>query len=173
MRIVLSSRDVASAWASRKQFAARNGKGSLFFENLTVYSYGKHFPIARWLGETSNVCLLTTRSHSVTTAKHISRVRYAIPASAEVIHVSDPSAQLDDSTLDEMQEKIERNIIEVERARKLRPYKLATLRRNVEQFKRVAQLIHSSRDPILPKGFELRARVLYGERLYQEGEPRL
>lgn len=72
---VFSNKEVPHIWASQSQHSARNSQGSVFFEGKTIFSYGKHFPIATIEGDT---VLFTTRKYSNTTAKHISRVRQAI-----------------------------------------------------------------------------------------------
>ena len=53
----------------------RGNSGNMFIEGDTIYSYGYHFAIAR------RVCpgvLVTTRTYSSTTAKHVSHVRHAL-----------------------------------------------------------------------------------------------
>jgi len=77
MKNVLSSTyDVASAWAEQKQNFARVSSRSIYFENETIYSYGSHFPIARIIAPM--LALFTTRSYSMSTAKHICRVSSAL-----------------------------------------------------------------------------------------------
>ena len=67
--------DVAHYWANQTQDQLSNANGSFYFEGKTIYSYGKHFPIASILDD---CVLFTTGSYSVTTAKHISDARQAI-----------------------------------------------------------------------------------------------
>lgn len=74
-RVFSSHREVAHVWAQQKQ---REGEAShMFFENDTIYSYGRHFPIARFVN--FDTVLFTTHRYSVSTAKHISRTHSAIP----------------------------------------------------------------------------------------------
>ncbi len=55
---------------------ATKGKGShMFIEDDTIYSYGRHFPVATRNGD---AFLLTDQRYSVSTARHISEVRNAI-----------------------------------------------------------------------------------------------
>lgn len=80
MKTVLTTSNVAHAWANQLQSEGRsNGGGSLYFNGATIYSYGSHFPIARHVinqkGE--NAVLFTERSYSNTTSKHIGKVRHA------------------------------------------------------------------------------------------------
>lgn len=73
MKQVFSNNEVPHIWAQQTQ---DSGRGSnIFFEGATIYSYGKHFPIATIKG---NDVFFTLRSYSNTTAKHISRTRGAI-----------------------------------------------------------------------------------------------
>jgi len=61
-------------------FASRNhseGKcGNVSFDSDTIYSYGNHFPIATFHGD--SFVLITNRTHSVTTAGHISATKRAL-----------------------------------------------------------------------------------------------
>lgn len=80
MKTVFTEREVAHVWASRSQYEGRNRGKTLFFEGNVIYSYGGHFPIARFVeapnGQT--FVLYNDSRYSSTTAKHQSRVRMAI-----------------------------------------------------------------------------------------------
>lgn len=80
MRTVVSTDEVMHLWANRAQDHARNQGNRVYFRGRTIYSYGEHFPMARWVenarGETA--VLVTTRTYSTTTARHKSGVRSAI-----------------------------------------------------------------------------------------------
>ena len=66
--------EVCHIWAQQKQ---SEGKASrIFFEDKSIYSYGRHFEMARFIG--ANTVFITTRKYSVTTAKHLSLVRRAV-----------------------------------------------------------------------------------------------
>jgi len=75
MRTVLkNSSEVCHVFASQSQ---PEGKCSnVFFRGKEIYSYGYHFCMAKIL-ESSKV-LITDRSYSVTTSKHLSEIRYAL-----------------------------------------------------------------------------------------------
>lgn len=89
MRTVFSSHaNVAHAWAHGRDEARAN---NVFCSNGIIYSYGYHFPIARRVN--SGLYLFTTRSYSVSTAKHKSIVRSAIPMDAKVFEVDNVLAQ--------------------------------------------------------------------------------
>ncbi len=81
----------AHLWAQQTK---SHGKGhNLFFEGPTIYSYGHHFPIANFMpaapGHGRRVVLLTTKTYSNSTAKHIAYVRSAIRHDTTVFHVVD------------------------------------------------------------------------------------
>lgn len=67
-----------------------NQRGTFYFKNDTIYSYGEHFPIARIVNE--NTLLFTTRTYSVSTGKQVLLVRKAVPLDMEVIYMSDVCA---------------------------------------------------------------------------------
>ncbi len=75
MRIRLkNSGEVFHVWAQQNQFEGR--AANVFFRDRSIFSYGEHFEMARFV--TSEIVLFTTRSYSQTTAKHMSGVRRAI-----------------------------------------------------------------------------------------------
>lgn len=123
MKRVVSPDEVAHLWAHQTQSDARNAQGNIFFRDKTIYSYGSHFPIATWtqnaVGELA--VLFTTRTYSVTTARHISMVRQAINHVEHVFNV--PLSKYNDTpTTDEAiksyQERIEEIEVRIARVRK-------------------------------------------------------
>lgn len=90
---VFDTGEIPHLWAHRVQDTARNAQGNLSFDGDTIYSYGLHFPIARYVSNKRGkaAILFTTRSYSVTTSGHVSAVRSAIPKDVPVFHVYDPS----------------------------------------------------------------------------------
>ena len=89
-RHVFKSGEVPHLWHHQTQDSARNGNGSLFFDGLTIFSYGSHFPIARHVQSANGkrrAVLFTTASYSVTTSSHCSAVRSAIPQNTLVFDV--------------------------------------------------------------------------------------
>lgn len=99
MRKVFSShQEVAHVWASRSQDEGR--ASSMFFYGDTIYSYGRHFPIAKFEtitqpdGSPKTVVLFTTRGYSVSTSKHINYTRRAIPSYTPVVYVHNPEDTL-------------------------------------------------------------------------------
>lgn len=85
MKKVVSNAQVAKLWASQKQWTAKNAQGSFYYRDSTIYSYGPHFPIARWI---NNTVYFTTRSYSKTTAKHKDLVKRVIPTGVPVQYVN-------------------------------------------------------------------------------------
>lgn len=83
-RHVFGTDQIAHLWAHQTQSSARNAQGNFYFEGDTIYSYGSHFPIARILTKgkgkkLQRAVVMTTRTRSNTTAKHIHLVRGSIP----------------------------------------------------------------------------------------------
>ena len=75
--------EVCHIWAQQTQ---NEGKASrIFFDGPTIYSYGRHFPMARFVDK--NTVLFTTNSYSVSTAKHKRYARQAIPDNVRVFDV--------------------------------------------------------------------------------------
>ena len=90
MKTVFSNHnECAHIWASQSQYEGR--AGNIFFEGDTVYSYGRHFPVARFAPEFGDIVLFTDRGYSNSTAKHKSIIRAAIPSAYAVIYCKDPS----------------------------------------------------------------------------------
>lgn len=76
MKKVFTGREVPHIWAQQQQSEGRGGgNANIFFEGATIYSYGKHFPIATIEGDD---VLFTLRGYSNTTAKHIGRAGSAV-----------------------------------------------------------------------------------------------
>jgi hypothetical protein len=69
---------LAHLWANKTQSEARNSIGSLYYHNDTIYSYRDNFAIGKHVERNGqNKVLITLRTYSNTTAKHISVVRNA------------------------------------------------------------------------------------------------
>jgi hypothetical protein len=86
MKKVFSNHDeVAHIWAQQSQEEGRAAR--IFFEGPTIYSYGRHFPVARFVD--NRTVLFTTRDYSVSTGKHKSIISRAIPGFVEIFYVHD------------------------------------------------------------------------------------
>ena len=65
MRRVLKNHDeVCHVWAQQTQSEGR--AGNIFFRDKSIYSYGEHFEMARFVDE--ETVFITTRGYSVSTA---------------------------------------------------------------------------------------------------------
>lgn len=75
-----SNSQIAHLWAQQRH-GDKDG-GNMFFRGPTIYSYGTHFPMARFTAaqdpDGAQVVLYTSGSYSKTTAKHLSLVRNAL-----------------------------------------------------------------------------------------------
>ena len=70
MKIVFNSASgVAHAFALQNQYEGRNSGRSFYFISDSLYSYGAHFCIAKFISE--DTVLITERKYSSTTAKHV------------------------------------------------------------------------------------------------------
>lgn len=78
--------NIAHAWAHQTGNYS-NTRGSYYYNGLSIYSYGKHFEIARIIQQTPLIIMFTTQSHSATTNRHIHATRAAIPHDATVFNV--------------------------------------------------------------------------------------
>ena len=115
MKTVFSSNEVAHIWAQQNQSVGRNQGGNIFFEGPTIYSYGGHFPMARFV---DGAVLVTTRSYSVTTAKHLNHVHSAISGTAFYVdNVMARSKREHRENLQAMRTEYENTLIKSSRAR--------------------------------------------------------
>ena len=75
MRRVFKNYDeVCHVWAQQTQSQGR--AGNIFFEGKSIYSYGRHFEMARFIDNAT--VFITTRRYSVSTTNHLSRVQRAV-----------------------------------------------------------------------------------------------
>lgn len=151
MKTVVNSREVSHLWAHKTQPCARNGRGSVFFEGDTIYSYGRHFPIARHVTiKNKPAVLFTTRRYSVTTSHHVGMVRHAIPYGLPVIEVDDVRVKPTVKFLDDYQERINEAAKKAKRSRLHKEWALEQIEGAVEEFKKIAELFDSDRTPVVP-----------------------
>lgn len=69
MKKVVSNHDVAHLFSLQSQSEAMNSNRSFYFEGTELFSYGRHFCIAKFVD--ANTLLFTERTYSNTTAKQI------------------------------------------------------------------------------------------------------
>ena len=79
MKNIFTNSELAHTYANQSQQSGRNSSGSFYFDGKAIYSYGRHFPIAKIVtNEQGLECMLFTyRSYSNSTSKQISIVRNA------------------------------------------------------------------------------------------------
>lgn len=107
--------EVCHIWASQTQKEGR--ANNIFFENKSIYSYGKHFEIARFYKQNNNeVVLFTTQSYSMTTAQHMGLVKNAI-SHYQIFYVPFVNGEHEENIKDYLK-RIDENRILAIRARK-------------------------------------------------------
>ena len=75
MKKVNTPQATAHLFATQSQIEAYTPTRNLYYNGTSIYSYGSHFCIAKFID--SKTLLFTERTYSNTTAKHISCVSYA------------------------------------------------------------------------------------------------
>jgi len=122
MKNVMSPQEVAHAFANQLQASARTSTSNLYFENNVIYSYGRHFAIAKHVvnAKGEHALTFTERGYSNTTAKHISVVRSA-SNHKNIIYCHDPLAN-HEHNLKQWQVAIEQIARNLERAKKPEKY---------------------------------------------------
>lgn len=97
MRTVFSSmEEVAHIWAHRLQDEARSG--NIFVDGESIYSYGYHFEIARWvlpLNSPERMVIYNTETRSNSTSRHQSLVRTALDNDTVILRVPDKGYMFD------------------------------------------------------------------------------
>jgi hypothetical protein len=90
--------EIAQLWVAHNEGDYRRFERSgfnMYYRDSTIYSYGPHFPIARFAtgpnGE--RAVLFTDHGYSISTSKHIGYVRRALGYSRTVHYVRDPSSR--------------------------------------------------------------------------------
>lgn len=89
MRTIVRSHEVPHLWAHKAQPSAYNSTRNFYFEGDTIYSYGRHFPIARHVTNKRKQAgiLFTTDHYGITTSGHVGSVRHAIPPGVPLIYM--------------------------------------------------------------------------------------
>lgn len=82
----MNNKQVAHLWANKSKQSASGSH--FYFEGDTIYSYGRHFPIARHAIHKGKPCVLfTTDDYSSSTSRHKSYVRNAIASGIPILYV--------------------------------------------------------------------------------------
>lgn len=80
--------------------------GNIFYRGNVIYSYGRHYPIAKYFdcelnGKRERVVLFNENGYSTSTKSHRSAIRNSIPSNWVLIEVNDPEMRLDEDRFDE------------------------------------------------------------------------
>jgi hypothetical protein len=94
MKKVNNPQQTAHIFATQSQIEAYTPNRSLYFYDKSIFSYGSHFCIAKFID--SKTLLFTERTYSNTTAKHISCVSYAT-SHINKIYCYNPNGSHDDN----------------------------------------------------------------------------
>jgi hypothetical protein len=153
MKRIVESEQVAHLWAHKTQPEARSGgRNNFYFEGDIIYSYGRHFPIARHVTNKrgDNAIMFTTQDYSVTTSGHKRMVNGAISPGVPVFYVNRPEHEPHVGQLDEIQERINQVTLKAERAKSHKDFYLSDQAAEIRQFKEFAAFIGSRRKPVIP-----------------------
>ena len=118
MKKVVSPSQVAHLFANQTQSEATTQGRNFYFYNKSIYSYGIHFCIAKFVDE--NTLLFTEKSYSNTTAKHINHVRHAT-SHIKKIYCSNPTGNHEEN-FNAWLSEAEYNISKLKNARKPENY---------------------------------------------------
>jgi hypothetical protein len=94
MKKVNTPQDTAHLFATQSQIEAYTPNRSMYFYDKSIYSYGSHFCIAKFVD--SKTLLFTERTYSNTTSKHISVVSHAT-SHIDKIYCQNPNGSHDDN----------------------------------------------------------------------------
>jgi hypothetical protein len=111
-KIFSNSQEVCHIYASQSQSEGK--AGNIFFENESIFSYGKHFEICRYY-QKENCFLFTVRNYSNSTAKHKNHVSRAI-SHKKVFHVPSLDA-IHETNIDFYINSIKENVCKALKAR--------------------------------------------------------
>ena len=135
MKTVFSNHyEVAHEFARRSQNCGR--AGNIFFDGDTIYSYGHHFPVARFV---DNTVVFTTRDYSVSTAKHINIIGSAL-SQYRMVYVPDIHGSVSDN-LSEVARTVSESLKKASTSRIYKNSYLNVARIAYENLKKYAELI--------------------------------
>lgn len=132
-KTVFTTAMVAHVWAQQSQEYGRN-HGNFYFNGPTIYSYGSHFPIARFVERKGKrAVLFTTRTYSNSTSKHLNHARRALHGlDVPVLSVYRPDVEPDSAEIKkEAEADLKKQVEAIYRAR-------GSLEYAVDQLDRIA-----------------------------------
>ena len=119
MKTVFTNEQCAHVWAQQKQESGRTNNGNMYFEGNTIYSYGRHYPIARFVENKGREAVLfnSTDSSMTTKTKHKNAVNRAL-IGHDVIYVPNLSPSFERENVEYFKQAFEDSLISMARARK-------------------------------------------------------
>jgi len=136
MRKVVSPSDVAHFFANQTQPEATNSGRTFYYEGDKIYSYGRHFCIARIH---QGKMLFTKRTYSNSTSKHVSHVWQA-SRHWEMIKCYFPEAEYGSNNFNHWRDDINEQLRRLSTARKPELY-LSPIKRLIEEVKTYADFM--------------------------------
>lgn len=70
IKTVFNNDQCCHVWASQTQKHGRNSNNSIYFHGTEIFSYGRHYLLAKIYPEFNNVVLINSDNYSPTTGKH-------------------------------------------------------------------------------------------------------
>lgn len=110
-KVLRNHREVAHVWAQQNQDYGKSG--NMFFEGPSIYSYGHHFEIARFI--TPSIVFFTNKKYSISTSNHMGYTLNALSSACRVFTV--PSFGDHRANLAYYVEEAENMPIKIKRAR--------------------------------------------------------
>ena len=160
MKTVVAPRQVAHLWAHKTQDNAKSaGRGNIYFQGDTIYSYGSHFPMARHVTNSKGekAILFTNRTYSNTTAKHLSFVRQAIPNSIPVFYVNQVTTSPDATEIRSLEEEASELMAKSKTARTRKDFLIAQASGKISAATELARFFSIKTKIATPKALEAAA----------------
>ena len=90
MKYVHTKEMVAHLWAHQSQDSAKTANRAMYFNGDTIYSYGSHFPMAKWITnfQGERIALVNSDSYSSSTSTHQWAVAASIPSYVTKVYLS-------------------------------------------------------------------------------------
>lgn len=145
--------DVAHLFANQIQEEATNSTRHFYFERNVIYSYGRHFPIAKHIEfDGKRAILFTTRSYNNTTAKHIGVVKSAC-RHKNIIYCFNPT-ESHDVNLNDFKNRIEQEAVHLVKARKPEIY-INKINSIIAEAKKYIEFFNLEIPPLLTQAFSI------------------
>lgn len=160
MKTVFSPSELPHVFARQSQIEGKTSSRNFFFERNVIYSYGYHFPIAKFLDD--GTVLFTNRGYSNTTAKHIAAVRSALNHK-DKIYVNNPNASVFENLI-AFSDDLKAQFDIIENTRK-RPHTRDAAKADVDHIITTAKAYCVAMNTTLDKQIKLLAKGVSAEQL--------